>query len=352
MATGRQIGAARAKSRDQQELDDIISKYPNYQPTWDDSWAMTPELNARLSGIQMDPRGLNKFRDEALRNGPSAWANLSRSQNQLNTLTARERARKESAGTEAQARSTLAMRGGLRSGTRERLAKEGMKDYLAMSQDATRQGQANDLQIGINDEGNRIQQLGMLPGMEVAALQPEFQKLSLWGQGRQFDTTGKMKNAQSQNDYNASKYGEYMKATGAFRTAQATENAANKGSWLCTEAHTRGQLNAKDHEALGLFLRYARKRDARLTRFYLGKTGQELVTRMKEQAYPWEANTMFVKQVCEAVREGDLSGAFDMYLEQVYRLIAYFWPECRAEVYLAEKAARKVEPKHTAMEGA
>lgn len=215
-------------SQDQEELDRIMAKYPGFQDVWSPDMAMGPELQQKMDAIQLDKRGINKFRDEALRSGPSAWQSLAMKNQDLSDLTARERGAKEVAGTAATARGQLAMRGGIRSGARERIARQGQRDYLAMSQDTNRQSDANKLQIQMNDETNRIQQLGMLPGMEVQSLQPDFQKLTMWGQGKQFDTTNQMGNKKGKNDYEQKKYEEYMKGYAANKDAQGQEDANDK----------------------------------------------------------------------------------------------------------------------------
>lgn len=217
---GKQDRGNKRKGEYQGELDAMMAKYPGFKDIWTPDMAMLPELQQKLDAIVVDKRGINKFRDEALRSGPSAWSAMAKKNQELSELSARERGLKESAGAEATARSQLAMRGGLRSGSRERLAKEGVQNRMVMSQDIGRQGDANRLQIDMNDETNRIQQLGMLPGMEAQALQPDFQKLTMWGQGKQFDTGNKMKQSQGQNEYENGKWETYMKGYAANKDAE------------------------------------------------------------------------------------------------------------------------------------
>lgn len=202
---------------------------PDYNQAYDPAtMSMLPEIAKMLEAIQMDKRGLEKFRGEALREGPSAWAKLAQQKQALEEKDARERGGREQATRAAEARANLAMRGGLTSGARERVAKAGMKDYLDMSQEVGRQGGLNRLQIGMNDEQNRIQQLGMLPGMEAAALQPELEKTRLHGQARQYDIEQAVKEKQARNAWAMDQYKEQMSAWAANRQARATENAGKK----------------------------------------------------------------------------------------------------------------------------
>jgi hypothetical protein len=202
---------------------------PDYNPAYDPStMAMGPELQSQLNGINVNTQGIDKFRDEALRTGPSVWAGLARRNLAAQAADARGAGMQQVAGAGAQARSSLASHGGLTSGAAERVAKSGQRDLMSMNQGVNHDVMANDLQIGQNDETNRIQQLGMLPGMENTALQPAFQKTALWGQGKQFDVGNALKEAQNKNQFAMDRYHEQMAAWGANRQAQATENSGKK----------------------------------------------------------------------------------------------------------------------------
>lgn len=204
---------------------------PNWMPN---SYGMTPtrpdyivgydpktmSLSDYLSG-KYDQSGMNAFREQALRKGPSAWATLSKQQQAALQGNQRESGAKEVASQTAQAEDNLASRGGLSSGARERAATEGSKNYLAMSQDLARQGNLNDLQIGVNDEQNRIQQLGMLPGMEM-------QQAGMFEDARGKDIANTTAENARRNAYNQNIYDQQMGAWGANRQAQATENAGKK----------------------------------------------------------------------------------------------------------------------------
>lgn len=199
---------------------------PNYQSVWDPkTMSMEPYSQQQLSGINLDMRGMERFREEALRSGPSAWSRLAMGRQNMEEANARDSATRQISGKRAEAFSNLAQRGGLDSGARERVARGAMKDSLDMQQDISRQGSLNRLQIESNDEQNRVQQLGMLPGMEVQALQPALEKAKLMGQARQLDITNQMNDKKYSNDFDMQAYQEQMKRWGAERTAQATENS-------------------------------------------------------------------------------------------------------------------------------
>lgn len=226
--TGADTTAKRdAQARGQSYID--ANPRPN-DPTWNPIWdenvmAMGPELDTKLAGTTLDTRGLDKFRSEALREGPSNWAMRAHSAQGLEADLARDRGAREVAGQTATGRAALAMRGGLGGGAAERLASDAGRNYLDMSQDVSATQARNNAQIDMNDEQTRIQQLGMLPGMDLAAGNFDLDKVKLWGQGKQFDVTNMMKNKESQNQFTQNAYNQKMQAWAAAQQASATENA-------------------------------------------------------------------------------------------------------------------------------
>lgn len=187
-----------------------------YQPEPVRSNYQNGNLKGNLDAIntKMDTSGLDAFKHEAMRSGPSSWATQANTQQDLLQKNALNSGAKSAAGQNAQAENALAMRGGLTSGAQERIATEGNKNMLSMAQNATNQSNQNRTQIGINDEQNRVQELGMLPGMQTsvyqAGLAPQFQKAAML-QG----------DAQSQNAFNSNAYNQQMAAFGANQTANA-----------------------------------------------------------------------------------------------------------------------------------
>lgn len=138
--------------------------------------------------------------DTLANQGPSPWSQLATMRQGLEESQARESASKMAANGRAGAMSDLAMRGGLDSGARERLARSGMRDALDMGMDVSRQGGINRLQIGMNDAQNNIV-------------------------GKQFDIQNKLQSRRDENVFNMDKYREQMGAWAANRQAQATEKA-------------------------------------------------------------------------------------------------------------------------------
>ena len=194
----------------------------------------TGELDERFAlqkpeDVGVDERGLDKFRSEALREGPSAFANLQQEKLQAEQLGRRDDAASQQAQAQAQAQAQLASSGGLSGGARERLAGGGARDLLRQRQDISRQGQLSRLDIAGQDEGRRVDQLGRLPGMELQRASLDERNL-----GRNLEVERLNKGAlagdvKAKGQFELDLFKERMKSFGTERTAQAQEKAA-KGS--------------------------------------------------------------------------------------------------------------------------
>jgi hypothetical protein len=157
----------------------------------------------------LDMRGMEALRGEALRdpNQMSRWGQLALSQQQ-------NQGANQMAGSLSQARNQLAMQGGLRSGARERLASQGMRQQMLGNQGALSQ-------IQMADEQNRQKALAGLPGQEIQTAQYQSgisdknisRALNEIFQGRQ----------NQQGSYN-----EAMKGWGSAMTAASTPNSSKK----------------------------------------------------------------------------------------------------------------------------
>ena len=182
---------------------------------WDmrgDPYAGMPALPTdQTSGVSMDHTGLDKFKQEAFRTGPSNWAKMATTQQGNNASTARASGYNQVGTQQAQSGDNLASAGGLTSGARERLATQGGRSMLDVGQQVGKQQSDNNLQIGMNDEQNRISQLGQVPGMDSTAANFDLSK------------------AQGQNTFNAQNYQTQGGIWGAGKQADA-ENPNNPAS--------------------------------------------------------------------------------------------------------------------------
>lgn len=202
---------------------------PNYVPTYDPATqSLLPFVQEQVSPLNMDMRGLEKYRQEALRSGPSQYALLQNKMQGVLAKNARDTAAKESAAQTAGAENAMAMRGGITSGARERIQKAGGENLMNMNQNIANQDTQNRLQIASNDEQNRITQLGALPGMEVQSMEPGLKKAQLEIGAKGTDIANQIGEKQAKNLFDMTAYQEGMKAWAAARQANATENSGKK----------------------------------------------------------------------------------------------------------------------------
>lgn len=193
------------------------------------SMSLVSQMGDKINGLQTDKSGINAYRAEALRKGPSTWAGLANAQQDMMAKNARSSASSSAANQAAGARSSLAMRGGLDSGARERIAQSSSKNLLDMNQKINQDVAGNKMQIGMNDEQNRISQLGALPGLENTALQPDLERTKLLGNAYQIDNSNQFAANQGLNQYNQNKYATQMAGWAAGQQANATRNSGGGG---------------------------------------------------------------------------------------------------------------------------
>jgi hypothetical protein len=199
---------------------------PDYASAYDPlNMSLAAEYEKQLAGIKADPRGLEKYREEALRTGPSSWARMATDASRFEEDTERDRGARESMSRANDVVSNLAQHGGVSAGARERAVRGGARDYLNMSQAAARAGQGSRMNIGIQDEANRINQLGALPGMEQAAAGFELDKVKAGQAARDADIQRQIQEAKDKNAFNMGLYQENMAGWAADKQGNAIEKS-------------------------------------------------------------------------------------------------------------------------------
>lgn len=220
---------------------------------------------AEYLNSKYDPSGLAKFKGEAMRSGPSTWAGLAKQSNLANVANEKETSARSANAATAQAMDVIAARGGLSSGARERAATEGAKNALAMGQDISRQGDLNNLQIGMNDESNRIQQLSMLPGMQQS-------EAGMYTQAKGGDISNQIAEINRRNQYNQNVYNQQMQGWAANQQANATMAAGNGGtSFICSALRGQGLMNKRETVLMTKFMLKSIFRQAHFLFWYFRK---------------------------------------------------------------------------------
>ena len=171
-----------------------------------------------LSNTQLDKRAMDAMRTEALRTGPSAWRGLMDQQMGLKYAGMGDQLAQQQAGQLAGARSALAMRGGLRGGSAERLAAQGMQQGLLERQRLARGRAEEGMGYSIQDELNRQQQLGASANMDLQAA-------NFAAQQNQFDIANAFAERARKSEFDLRKYTEDMSAWAARQTAGAIRNS-------------------------------------------------------------------------------------------------------------------------------
>ena len=214
---GDQVDQVRAQNAARAGFDPYsgMPYYPQYQ-------GMNEfEIRDAFGRDNLNRAPLNQYTRESLRTGPSRNALLAMEGNREATALGATNARKLAAGTTAEARSQLAMKGGLSGGAAERLAKTGRDNAANMTQQANAAGNLGRINIGMEDEKNRIDMLGKAPGMNLAAAQYDQTNLNnkynlLSGENTKL------------NAFNLGRYDTQMKTWASGKQAEATQNAGKK----------------------------------------------------------------------------------------------------------------------------
>ena len=198
-----------------------------------------PELDKRLSGIQLNKEGLTEIRKRALSTGQSEWEKMMLGKQGVEEGAAMDKSAQEAAANASNALSQLAMKGGYSSGARERIADNSSRDTSLARQGVLRQGMLDRFTIGTKAEDQKLDLLRNLPGMEQEALKPEFAKVDAWRatseaeKGRELDIAKQnqaaaLKRNELQDLGKYKNYEEQMKLYAANKTGDAQANAGGK----------------------------------------------------------------------------------------------------------------------------
>jgi hypothetical protein len=117
----------------------------------------------------LDTQALEEMRRRSLSTTPSAWASLSQEKQGLEQAQLLEQARQQALQGTAQAQTQLAMKGGLRSGAAERIARGGAENLMRAGQQVSGAGAMARQNILLQEEQNKLGLLQAQPGMETQA---------------------------------------------------------------------------------------------------------------------------------------------------------------------------------------
>jgi len=184
-------------------------KRPDFISTRDYKGNLDPKYTQSLgsAGQNLLNQGLSK--------GDSPWASAQRQMIEQQRLQGMGNAAQQNAAQQAQARSTMGMRGGFGSGASERLSQAGARNLMNANQGFGRQAAAGNLGVSAQDQGMKNQILGNMMGQQQA-----IQKGNIGTATKDIN----LRNLLGQQNYKAD-----MAALGANKQADATIQA-NQGS--------------------------------------------------------------------------------------------------------------------------
>ena len=160
------------------------------------------------------PGSIAEIEQRAMGEGPSDWLKLQLQGQQAGQAQARDQLGQQQAGATAEAQSQLAMRGGLRSGARERLAQAGSESRMMGLQDLASAGRGERLGLQQADEQMKTNLLTQLPQLQAAERQYQTGI-------NEYNIGQALQEQQAKRAADLAKYSEQMKGYGAERSAQA-----------------------------------------------------------------------------------------------------------------------------------
>jgi len=170
---------------------------------------------------QANTQALDKFRGEAMRDAgtSSAWGKSMLDQNQLNQINAMDAGNQQIAGQNADIMSRLAQTGGMGQGSRERMFRTAGRDAVMSKQRTLRDSMNAGANIRLEDEKNRVNQLGQTVNMD--------QSRASYLTGIQQTNTGNAMNERDKGRIDQSnRWNKEMETWGANKQADAQAKAA------------------------------------------------------------------------------------------------------------------------------
>lgn len=179
--------------------------------------------------VQANTAAIDALRSRATAQGPSAWAQMAEQNQRLQESQALGNQNRMNMANQNRAFNSLAQRGGLSAGQRERLAAQGMNQGLRGQQQIMGQGMQQRLGINMQDEQMKNQLLGQSASADMNLANFNQGQRAFNANAQQFDIGNSLRDIGGLNAYNAGAFSEAMKEWGATKTADAQARAASGG---------------------------------------------------------------------------------------------------------------------------
>jgi hypothetical protein len=193
--------------------------FPDYNTVYD------PTSMASLPGYEKQVAagsgGFNRYKDFALSRGPSPYARAAGREQGLQAMQGKNRLVSGQQGANAMAMGNLAAQGGLSSGARERVAESGRNALTMGAQNLEASRMGNLARIGTEDQQQKLNALGALPGMEMS-------RVAGWEAARGRDLANQMGETGRINAYNMDRARQTNEALAAQKQAEAMADQKKK----------------------------------------------------------------------------------------------------------------------------
>lgn len=183
----------------------------------------------QLNLQQLDPsklEGYNLIKQLATEQGPSKYAQRAQDLAKYNMQNQLEAGAAQAASAQAQAQNQLAMRGGVSSGSRERMAQQGSRDLLGARQGAYRGFGQSALDIAAQDEAMKRQALSQFGEAEGRIASGN---LGLQNQASQYNLKTLLGEKEAANAWKQQKYQAQLDKWASEKQADATAKSGGGG---------------------------------------------------------------------------------------------------------------------------
>lgn len=290
--------------------------------------------------LKVDPlaidslEGLSALKKEAVREGPSKWAQMMLLKQQGDRSAAMNQAAGSAAQAFAQGRSGMAMRGGISSGARERLAGQTARDLIMAKQGVNKDATQNRYNLLGQDEQNRLATLGQFSTQEGNLAQ--FNKGNEFKQN-EFNILRTLEENQAKRGDTLEKYKAELSKWGAEKQANATAasggGGGGGGTWLCTKIHEVEPLSGQTRAALFILRKFSLKKDPELANCYLYECS-ELAERMAASGVNFGQLRWFTDRITKLVEEKKMDEALKFYVDTTLKFVKTFWSDTKNETLL------------------
>lgn len=212
---------------------------PGYSSILDQFGNTKPGYELKTPGIDQNSLfGLSAIKSDALRTGPSLWGNTMLLKQQQDQAAANSGAAATAAQGAAQARSGLAMRGGLSEGARRSIANQSMRNLMTAKQGVSAQGAQNRYSTLAQDEQNRMDQLSKYAAAEGGLAQYNNTQAA---DQQKYNLMARLQDMQGKSGFDLGAYTEELKKWAAAKQAGAISGSGDGG-----DGKSRGTKIAED----------------------------------------------------------------------------------------------------------